>query len=506
MNDRHAAERTHVPMPFRASTRIAYAVAVASAVVASGLVELSLLLHLSYNVTGIFVGAVVASTCFSGTGPGLATIGVLLVLIGRLLLPAVPTAASWLHLAVFVFFSAALSRFVGMRRRVFAKLVIELQQYRSIFYWAPMGIVLLGRNRVVQFLNPAFEKLYGWSLEELRGRPLPIPESELEDWDKLEDTLNEGGSFVNHPAKRVRKDGVEIHVLISGTSVADDDGSSGGLVGLAIEAGPRPEVLLERKRLECLVNNSSDFICITDLDHRVRFLNNTGKDMVGMREGESELMMPLLSLFQEEDHATITGTMIPLTLDGFPLDRPLYLKNLRTGDLVPVQGPIRTMTDARTGTVSYLAYVLQNRSDLNRAEASRVRAEKAFSTLLKAAPIAIALVNTQGQPFDSNEKFQQLFGYSAEEVKQGPFSKFVHPEDLPRGRQVFLELASGKTDSYQVNKRLCHKNGNQFWAKMTVSLVRGDSGEPSYCISMVEPIGPAASSVDLPQQPIRMVG
>jgi PAS domain S-box-containing protein len=506
MNDQPAPEGAHIPTPFRVSQRVRYATSVGCACIASVLVALCPLLHISCSVKGIFVAAVFASTWFGGTAPGLVAIAVLLLLNSRLLLPPAPTVESWLHLAVFVLINGLLSWFVGLRRRSFARLVVELLQYRLIFSWLPIGIVLFDLDRTVRFFNPAFERLYGWSLDELRGKPLPIPESELTKWDELQDKLRKGGSFRNILAKRVRKDGSEFNALLSGIPVKDDYGIVSTLVGLAIEADPKPEVLLERKRLEFLLNNSSDFICITDLDQRIQFINSTGKDMVGIGEGQAEQLTPLLSLFQEEDHATITGTMLTMALDGAPMMRPLNLKNLTTGDLVPVQGTIRGITDPGTGSIGFLAYILQNRSDLNRAEARRIRAENAFKTLFRNAPVAMALVNTNGVPFDSNERFQQLLGYSAEEVKQGPFARFVHPEDLPRGREIFLELASGKTESYQVNKRLCDKNGNQLWAKMTVSLVRGDGGEPSYCISMVEPIAPSSVSAGLSQQPIRLVG
>jgi PAS domain S-box-containing protein len=474
--------------------------------IASGLVAVCQLLRIPCSVTGIFVGAVVVSTWFGGTGPGSVAIVVLLFLNGRLLLPHAPTANSWLRLGAFVLFNGFLSWFVGLRRRAFGKLIVELLLYRSIFSWVPMGIVLFGLDRRVLFFNPALERLYGWSLDELRGRPLPIPDSELKEWEKLQDTLRKGGSFLNILAKRVRKDGSEFHVRLSGTPVKDDYGIVSALVGLAVEVDTKSEVLLERTRLEFLLHNSSDFICITNLDQQVQFINNTGRDMIGIGEGQTEHPTALLSLFQDEDHATITSRMLPMALDGAPMVGPLHLKNLRTGDLVPVQGAIHGIPGPGTGSIEFFAYILQNRSDVNRAEARQIRSENAFKTLFRNAPVAMALVNTNGEPFDSNERFQQLFGYSADEVKQGPFSRFVHPEDLARGRQIFLELASGKTESYQVNKRLRDKKGDQFWGKMTVSLVRGDGGEPSYCISMVEPIPPSLVSADLSQQPIRLVG
>ena len=69
-----------------------------------------------------------------------------------------------------------------------------------------------------------------------------------------------------------------------------------------------------------------------------------------------------------------------------------------------------------------------------------------------------------------------------------PFARFVHPEDLKSGRDLFLQLAAGKIDHYEVYKRLVPRDGNEFYTKMTVNLMRDAKGLPSHTISMIEPL------------------
>jgi PAS domain S-box-containing protein len=103
-------------------------------------------------------------------------------------------------------------------------------------------------------------------------------------------------------------------------------------------------------------------------------------------------------------------------------------------------------------------------------------------------PIGIVKVNTDGIPIACNRRFQEIMGYTEEEVKRLPFATFVYPEDLKAGRELFLQLAAGRIDHYEIPKRLVDRHGNVFRTKMTVSLMRDLEGRPDHTISMIEPL------------------
>ncbi len=254
MNNVTRPETAVIPAPFRVNQATAFAVSIIVSIIASALILLSQHYGIPCSVAGMFVAAVVVSTWFGGMGPGFLTIVLLVVLLGRFSQPA---SGSWFHLLVLAIANGLLCRLLNWRRRLFARLVVELIQLRKIVYWAPTPLVLFGLDRTIQFFNPAFTRVYGWSLEELRGKTFPVPEAESDQWHALLKSVQGGGSFLNVPTKRLRKDGSEVRVVISGAPVTDDAGNPAAIVGLALEAEPRPEVLLERARLEFLVQHSS---------------------------------------------------------------------------------------------------------------------------------------------------------------------------------------------------------------------------------------------------------
>jgi PAS domain S-box-containing protein len=477
-------ESADLPLPFRVSQTTAFAVAIAVALITSALVVFCRWIGIPCVASGWFAAAIILSTWFGGLGPGASTI-ILMLLLNRRLLPF--DSAPQPGLFVLIFDAAFLCWFVAWRRRLFARVVFELLQLRRVVYWAPAAIVLLGGDRTIQFFNPAFTALYGWSLEELRGKRFPVPDSERQQWEILEETILRGGSFLNVPTRRMRKDGVEIPVLISGAPVTDAKGNPAGLVGMVLGAQPHPEVLLERERLEFLVEHSSDFICVADLNNMIHFMNHSGRAMAGIGD-EDPLECSVLSLFRDQDIDTLRSKLLPLALEGEAFHTRLYLKNPQLRGHVPVFGGVTILRDSITSAPDFFVYTFQNISDLTRSEARLGRSEAAFRILLDSVPVAVALINIQGRIFETNERFQEIFGYSADELRGMLCAKLAHPDDFPRTRGIFSELISGKLDRYKVVKRLYSKAAEVIPCRMTVSLVRGDGGEPSYCICVVQPV------------------
>jgi PAS domain S-box-containing protein len=114
--------------------------------------------------------------------------------------------------------------------------------------------------------------------------------------------------------------------------------------------------------------------------------------------------------------------------------------------------------------------------------------EPRFRAIFEAAAIGIGLFDLDGRPVETNLAFQQLLGYSAEELRGMPFPAFTHPEDLEADLALARELIAGQRDTYQIEKRYVRKDGAVIWGRLTVSLVRDAAGTPRYAIGMVEDI------------------
>jgi len=97
----------------------------------------------------------------------------------------------------------------------------------------------------------------------------------------------------------------------------------------------------------------------------------------------------------------------------------------------------------------------------------------------------MALVGRNGSWLKVNQKICETFGYEEKELEQLTFQDLTHPDDLEADLSLLEEVLRGKRDSYQMEKRYFHKNGQVIYAILTVSVIRDRSGEIMYFISQI---------------------
>ena len=104
--------------------------------------------------------------------------------------------------------------------------------YRSLLHSSADAIVLYDLEGCTRYVSPSFTKTFGWSLEEVEGRPLPfIPESEKERTQSMLRALIEQGTpFQGFQTQRHTKDGRLLDVSISTSRYDDHKGRPAGLL------------------------------------------------------------------------------------------------------------------------------------------------------------------------------------------------------------------------------------------------------------------------------------
>jgi PAS domain S-box-containing protein len=114
--------------------------------------------------------------------------------------------------------------------------------------------------------------------------------------------------------------------------------------------------------------------------------------------------------------------------------------------------------------------------------------EARFRGIFEGAAMGIGLIDMEGRLLTSNKTFQEMIGYGEDELHGKHVDEFTHEDDLGESREFLQALKSGRLDHYQIEKRYRRKDGQYFWARLTVSPVKGTEGQPVYAIGMVEDI------------------
>jgi diguanylate cyclase (GGDEF)-like protein/PAS domain S-box-containing protein len=126
---------------------------------------------------------------------------------------------------------------------------------------SPLAIIVIDPAGRVQVWNPAAEQIFGWSRQEVLGRPLPIvPEDKKNDFDANRTTVLQGKKFVNLEQRHRRKDGALIETSMS-TALLRNNTAEISVMEIIAD-------ITERKRSEATINHMAYYDPLTDLPNR----------------------------------------------------------------------------------------------------------------------------------------------------------------------------------------------------------------------------------------------
>ena len=125
-----------------------------------------------------------------------------------------------------------LNQQMDQRRQTEEALRKSEARYRSVMEAAPDPIVVYDMNGGVTYFNPAFTRVFGWSLESCIGSKMEdyVPEENREEADRMLTTMLAGETPSAVPSRRYTKNGDIVEVSISGAIYHNREGGLDGRV------------------------------------------------------------------------------------------------------------------------------------------------------------------------------------------------------------------------------------------------------------------------------------
>ena len=116
--------------------------------------------------------------------------------------------------------------------RITQKALMENEEkLKAIFQANPDPLVVYDVNGYPLYMNSAFSKVFGWTLNELRGKRIPfVPEDQIKITKLKIKEIYEFGNPVSFETTRLSKDGKIIDVLLSASIIKNIQGIHNGLV------------------------------------------------------------------------------------------------------------------------------------------------------------------------------------------------------------------------------------------------------------------------------------
>lgn len=333
------------------------------------------------------------------------------------------------------------------------------------------AIWMIDNEDLVLEANPAFEKLFGWSAEEVIGKKLPIvPDRLQEDMDRIHLRIKAGETVAGLETIRKRKDGSFVHVEATLSPLRDPAGEIVGITGICRDVTKRKIAEAELKetteQLRSFFVNNADAIWMIDAEDIVLGANPAFETLFGWSAEEAigrklPIVPDELKDAMERIHRHIKAGNTVVGLET--------MRRRKDGTLVHVEATLSPLRDP-AGAIVGITGICRDVTTRKRAEENLRDKTEQLESFIENNADAIAIVDNDGIVVRVNEAFENIFGWSKEEIvgaeiRRLPFVPVEYEEEADR---LLDQLNAGQPLHYveTVRKR---KSGELLSVTVTAS-------------------------------------
>ena len=379
-------------------------------------------------------------------------------------------------------FQQTIVRNIAERKAMEEELRQAKQKLEAVIDAAPAGIVVLDSEGRVQLCNKAAERIYGWTAQDVLGRPVPdaiYPEDEKTGGAQSWKQMVAGKAVSGMEATRWRKDGSQIEVSVSSAPLSNENGSVVGALTVISDITARKKTersLIEsEERFRLVVENAPEAVFI-QTGGCFQYVNPAAMAVFGASSADQLLHHAVLERIDPENHSIVRERMRSLFEDKHraPAIQERYVR--MDGSFIDVEvsaAPFRYL-DADGALVFF------------RDITERKRAEEALRESERRMQLAVRVSKTglwdydlrSGNVYYSPEWKAQL-GYAESEIGNSlsEWESRLHPEDREHAVTVIKSLEAASPD-FESEFRLRHKDGSYRSILFRGALLFDAQGQP----------------------------
>jgi len=214
-----------------------------------------------------------------------------------------------------------------------AERLLAARQLAAIVESSDDAIVRKSLDGIIQSWNAGAERLFGYTAEEAVGRhiSLIIPAERLSEEDEIIASLKAGRRVDHFETERRHRSGRLLWVSLTISPILDDEGRVVAASKIARDVTGQREVQAERQRFVTLVESSTDFIGICDLEGVPFYINRAGLAMVGLDSLEEASRTHLRDFFAPEDQARVMDEFFPSVVAKGHGEIDIRFRHFKTG-------------------------------------------------------------------------------------------------------------------------------------------------------------------------------
>jgi PAS domain S-box-containing protein len=350
---------------------------------------------------------------------------------------------------------------------------------------SPSVVVITDVDGQIEYVNPKFSEITGYSVEEVLGqnpRILKSNQHPLDLYEELWSTVLAGKEWRGELINR-KKDGELYWESASISPVKDARGTTTHFVKVA-------EDISQRKKTENALRESEEkFRNLAEQSPNMIFINQGGRVVYANRKCEE-----VMGYTREEFYAPDFDFLSLVAPEYLDLVTTSLHKHMQGEDVPPYEYALVTKDGERLETIlapKVITYrgdwaILGTVTDITtqkKAEEALKRERDFSSTILNTVDSLVIVLDTQGRIVTFNRACEECSGYSLDEVKGKPFwNILLLPEEREAVMAMFGNLTADEPSTRYENHWLT-KDGRRRLIAWSNSALADASGAVEHVIS-----------------------
>ena len=400
-----------------------------------------------------------------------------LALGGGLAISLLATVMTWL-------LAGARSRAIALTDKITRELQQATENSRRLALVASVaksGIVITDVGGRVEWMNDAYTRITGYSLEELKGRkPGAV----------LQGSETAPGAVAQMRAGLITQQGFHVVVLnyhksgrpywseLEVQPLHDANGTCTGFMGVQTDVTARHRMEEQLRSQEALFrfifeHSPVGISWVRGRRADTRLVNPAHERITGVPAAKSKDSTNYLAVSHPDDRGkqvALTEKLYRGEVDEFAMEQRYVRPD---GRVVWAVLSMHTHHDPSTGEVEELT-TLVDITDLKRAQEELMEKEARFRFIFETVPVGISWqIVGDAKTRLINREHSRVTGVPVERaLVMNSYREVSHPDDYARHQALRAKLDQGEIDHYTLERRYLHPDGSVIWTAFSVRYFR----------------------------------
>ena len=337
-------------------------------------------------------------------------------------------------------------------------------------------LMVVGFDKQVKRLNPAWEQVFGYALEELAAQNTrqTIHREDLPKTEQILQDMCDGKLQVIEYTQRMLTTGGEcLHYAWSLVSDSDKKVIYGIGRNVTSQVSLFSDMRRNEQRFNALFENTAVGILLLRTDGSILNINQQLLNRMGYHaDAPPTRLKELIFEADLKDSMALFANLLEGKHQSTVAERRLKKSN---GDAAwsRVACTILEISPKEQLVMALVEDIEDERMNKKVLDAT----EKRFKAVFDSSPSGIMITRNEGEILHANPAMAEMLQYDLEFLTGTNVFDYTYSEDRPDTMLMVQLLNNGQIAEYDLEKRYVRKDGTTFWAKTWVSLMERSEGE-----------------------------